>query len=121
MKGILQEIKSQPPHIRELFMWVCVVITFSVIGFAWFRTTTREFVALLNPEEATVTQGLAAGGKPTGQPSPFATIYTAGKDLFANIGELFNFSGRNNFEIKNTNVTTTPTPTIKPQPLPVSH
>lgn len=86
MKSILDEIRQQPEHIRHIFMWVCVVIVFSVVGFIWFRQTTKQFVALLHPEEAEV-RALAEKNKPK-QPSPFATIFGTIGDLRANISEL---------------------------------
>lgn len=98
MKSIWQEIREQPPHIRELFMWVSVVITFSVIGFAWFRATTKQFVALLNPPQAGEARILAE--ERNQPPSPFATLFVSIKDLRATIGELFNLArAPSDFEI----------------------
>lgn len=80
-------------------MWVCVVITFSVIGFAWFKTTSKQFVALLNPDEVVESRAIAEKNIP---PSPFATFFSTFKDLQANISELFNFSDKSNdFNIEN--------------------
>lgn len=67
-------------------MWTLVVITFSVIGFVWFRQTTRQFVALMHPIEAQE-RVLAEQAQPK-QPSPFATIFSTMGDLKANISEL---------------------------------
>ena len=86
MKSLLEEIRQQPEHIRHVFMWTMVVITFSVIGFVWFRQTTKQFVTLLHPEEAQE-RALAEKSKPK-QPSPFATIFATMGDLRANISEL---------------------------------
>ena len=116
MKGILHEIKQQPPHIREIFMWLCVVITFSVVGFAWFRTTSEQLAVLLHPETTTLEERAVAEKPPL---SPFANLLLSFKDLGANISELFDFSGKNEVEVNNT-VPATPTPTIKPRPLPLS-
>ena len=85
--GILDEIKEQPEHIRHVFMWVLVVITFSVVGFAWFRNTEKRFIALLNPEQVQEERALAEKNK-TNVPLPFATIFNAWDDLKANISEL---------------------------------
>jgi len=118
MKGILDEIKQQPPHIREIFMWVCVVITFSVIGFAWFRTTARQFAALVNPENVQ-TRALAEKNENQTE-SPFATLFISLKDLGANIFELFDFKGEaRNFEIQKTQRIEAGE-TIQPQKLPLS-
>jgi hypothetical protein len=97
-KGILEEIRNQPPHIREIFMWVCVVLTFSVVGFSWFKSTTRQFAALVNPEQYKNSDMLAEKE----EQSPFATISKAWGGLTANIKELFDFSGKaNSIEIEN--------------------
>jgi cytosine/uracil/thiamine/allantoin permease len=87
MKSLLKEIREQPEHIRHIFMWVCVVIVFSVIGFIWFRNTEKRFVALLNPEQAQEERALAEKTK-NQSPSPFATIFSAWSNLKANISEL---------------------------------
>jgi hypothetical protein len=44
----VKEVRNQPLVIRHVFMWTMVVITFSVVGFAWFRSTQRDFLALVN-------------------------------------------------------------------------
>lgn len=116
MKSILDEIRQQPPHIREIFMWVSVVITFSIIGFAWFRSTTKQFVALLNPNEIQQTSQFAKEEKI----SPFSTFTSSLKDLRANLGELFNLAKRqNNFEVQGGKEVNTQEP-ILPQKLPLS-
>jgi len=113
MKGILEEIKEQPPHIREIFMWVCVVMTFSVIGFSWFRSTTKQFVALVNPEQARQDQMLAQNAPKSS--SPFATISKSFDSLKASLAELFNFAGKtNNIQIENDQ------PRVEPNLLPLS-
>ena len=113
MRSVLDEIRQQPEHIRHVFMWTMVVITFSVVGFVWFRQTTKQFVALLHPEEAevralaekdkTLRQGHSAelSRSPQGsQLSPFATIFAAMGDLRANISELL-VGSKSNVEINN--------------------
>ena len=102
-------------------MWVCVVITFSVIGFAWFRTTSRQFVALLNPKQVQQTEAVARAREEPA--SPFATLFLSIKDLKASLWDLFNFSQKSNdIEVKNPgpvqpNEANQP---ITPQPLPLS-
>jgi cytosine/uracil/thiamine/allantoin permease len=116
MRGLLNEIRQQPEHIRHVFMWVCVVIIFSVVGFVWFRNTERRFVALLNPEQAREERMLAEKIK-TQTPSPFATISGAWNELKANISELF-AGAQPGFEINN-KILPTEEP-ISPQKLPLS-
>jgi len=117
MKGLLQEIKEQPEHIRHIFMWVCVVIVFSVIGFVWFRSTEKKFVALLNPEQAQEEQALAEKNK-TGMPSPFATILESWGNLKANISELI-LGKPSSFNVENGGMK--PEETVPPQKLPLSN
>ncbi|MEK7616408.1 MAG: hypothetical protein AAB420_04370 [Patescibacteria group bacterium] len=74
---LLDEIRRQPLHIRHLFMWTMVVITFSLVGFAWFSETQNDFVALLGGKEQEQIQEEA--------PSPFAVI----KNLPANMLRFF--------------------------------
>lgn len=98
MKSLLDEIRQQPEHIRHIFMWTCVVIVFSVIGFVWFRSTTKQFVALLHPEEAQE-RALAEKEKTLRQaqgrqPSPFATLFNSFGSLKADISELIGGSDR---------------------------
>src|SRR3989344_4667277 len=50
-KSLLQEIRSQPEHIRHIMMWLCVVTSFSLVALVWFRSTQARFVAMLNPAE----------------------------------------------------------------------
>lgn len=80
---LLDEIRQQPLHIRHLFMWTMVAITFSVIGFLWFQETKNNFVALLNPKQQQEQTAVAS------EPSPFSAIGRSLKSLQANISELF--------------------------------
>lgn len=72
MNKLLQEIRNQPEHIRHVIMWLCVVITFSLVGYVWFRSTQSKFVAMLHPEEfkqQLIERGLALEKtKETGSP-----------------------------------------------------
>jgi len=122
MKNLLEEIKSQPAHIREIFMWTCVIIVFSVVGFVWFRQTTRQFVALLHPEEAQE-RALAeaeqtlrqAQGK---QLSPFTMIFDSFNGLRANISEIL--AGPQQDPYLNNGATNSVEKQVPPQRLPIS-
>lgn len=118
-KSIWQEIREQPPHIRGMFMWLCVVVTFSVVGYAWFRTTSKQLIALVNPERAKQEQRLAENKNSS---SPFATINSSVKELGASILELIDLTKKtNNIEIKNNGAVTVPEqPIVSPQKLPLS-
>lgn len=117
IKNLLQEIRQQPPHIREVFMWVCVVIVFSVVGWAWFRQTQKQFVALLHPEQAEEARVLAEENKQKQPPSPFATIFSSLGDLRANISELFAGSKPNVLEFGSS---VNPQQEVPPNELPLS-
>jgi hypothetical protein len=117
MRSLLDEIRQQPEHIRHIFMWTMVVITFSVVGFVWFRQTTRQFVALLHPEEAQE-RALAEKDRPK-QPSPFATIFSAIGDLRANISELL-ADPKQSLDINNGS-TVPIEERVPPQKLPISN
>ena len=114
--SLIKEIREQPEHIRHIFMWVLVVITFSVVGFAWFRSTQQKFVALLNPEAAQTSQALAEKAKPQGF-SPFATIGNSLRDLEANISELVT-GAHSDLNVKNAAVQNQEV--LSPQRLPLS-
>lgn len=87
-----EEIRKQPPHIRELFMWLCVVITFSIISFAWFRSTTHQFVALLNPQGgAEETNRALADAR---QQSAFETISQSVSVLRASFFDIFSIKAK---------------------------
>lgn len=102
-------------------MWVCVVAVFSVIGFAWFRTTSSQLVALINPAQTKQSADLLVKQDQTKNQSPFATILSSTKGLWANISELFDFSGKtNDIQIEN-QVQTTRLPSVEPNLLPLSH
>lgn len=81
MLKILDEIRQQPLHIRKLFMWTMVVISFSLVGTFWFNKTRGDVVAMIHGETEKKTTDEQA--------SPFATIKDSLSDLRANISELF--------------------------------
>lgn len=115
--SILNEIRGQPEHIRHTFMWVLVIITFSVVGFVWFKNTEKRFVALLNPEQTEVERALAEKTKAS-TPSPFATIFNAWNGLRANISELI-LGRQSEFNVNNSGTGPKEEP-IPPQRLPIS-
>lgn len=86
---LLDEIRQQPEHIRHLFMWTLVVITFSVVGFVWFGGAQKRFAALINPNQQQNGTALAdAADKKDQAPSPFEAIVNTIGNLRANISEL---------------------------------
>lgn len=99
-------------------MWVFVVIIFSVVGFTWFRSTEKQFVAMLNPEQAQEQRILAEKNKAKEGPSPFAMIGNSFSGLRASIAELFLGIKSNDFEIRNEGIK--PAVSVPPQELPIS-
>ena len=87
---ILEEIRQQPEHIRHVFMWLGVVITFSLVSFVWFRSTEEKFVAMLHPEEYKQLQALhqLAAKQTENGPSPLASLRDSFSFLRASLGEL---------------------------------
>lgn len=85
--NLLHEIKKQPEHIKGIFVWLCVVITFSLVSFVWFRSTQRRFVALLHPERIEEQIRLAQGIEKA--PSPLQGLANSFSILRASLGELF--------------------------------
>lgn len=112
---LLQEIRQQPLHIRHLFMWTSVVISFSLVGFFWFQSTKDNVVALLNPKAAqeAQTRQLAQQQHTDKSPSPFALIKNSWASLTANMSELW--KGRNKPSEASQQTTAAP---IAPQKLP---
>lgn len=112
MKSLLREIRQQPPHIRKLFMWTSVVITFSLVGYIGFRQTSQNFVALLNPGDAAKQEEAVP---PDPGSSPFALLRDSWESLRASIGGAFN--GNDSADTSRERPSVSPVP---PQKLPVN-
>ena len=85
---MLKEIRKQPEHIREIFMWLCVTIVFSFVLLTGFRQTEERLVALVNPELQEDTNQLADKK----EASPLAVLGGYIGDLRASIADIFNFN-----------------------------
>lgn len=106
-KSLLEEIRSQPEHIRHIMMWLCVITSFSLVALVWFRSTQARFVAMLNPPERleapaadrfadrdlrkTEEERILAA-KEENSPSPLASIRNSFGLLRASLGELLGSS-----------------------------
>ena len=95
----IDRIRSQPQHIRELWVVGCTVVVVLIIVAIWFRSFNNNVYALLNPGQAPAPeQNIAAngGGLPAGQAdtsaSLFGSIGQAIQDAKAEISGLLNFS-----------------------------
>lgn len=93
---MLKEIRKQPEHIREIFMWLCVTIVFSFVLLSGFRQTEKRLIALVNPESQENTSQLA-NKKET---SPLAVLGSYFSELKANIADVFNFNFSQSAQVK---------------------
>lgn len=57
-------------------MWLCVIITFSIIGYVWFIDFQNHIVAMVNPESTSETNQLYAqiSGPLSGLKDSFRTL-----------------------------------------------
>lgn len=92
---MLKEIRRQPEHIREIFMWLCVVIVFSFVILAGFRQTNEKLVALINPEITEEAEMYIAQKKPQ---SPLESLAGYLGDLRASITDVFSFNFSNSVQ-----------------------
>ncbi len=124
MASIFEEIRQQPYHIREVFLWLFVVVTFSVIGFFWFRSTQQQVLALINPDSVQAAGDSHSYAITTKNESPFKTVLDSFRGLQANISQLVNFKN-NDVTITNDTQVSAPLsgqaqylPVTKDRPLP---
>lgn len=114
--SLLHEIRKQPEHIRHIFMWLCVVIVFSLISFVWFRSTQQKFVALLHPEEFQQLKEQARLAQEESS-SPLAGFWNSWSLLRASLGELFKGTST---DLSREEVNQDELPAIVPRRLPLS-
>ena len=100
MKKLLNEIREQPEHIREIFMWVMVVMTFSVVGFFTMRSTFGRLAVLINPDAAD-SENTTVIVKDKQNNSPLDLLGESASDIKANLSDLFKSSDDGNVEILN--------------------
>ena len=89
--NMLKEIREQPEHIREIFMWLSVLIVFSLVGFVWAKSFQERIVVLLNPE---TTPEVAEEESFASSVAPFGVIknsVASMRDGVANLSALFGF------------------------------
>ncbi len=56
MSKFLDDIRSQPEHIREMYAGLCTVVVVAVVLMIWFHSFKQNVYALLNPDEQTQTR-----------------------------------------------------------------
>src|SRR3989339_600730 len=95
--SILEEIRQQPKHIREIMFGFCVITTISIIGLVWYRSFEKNLFVLLNPSD-TINQNQYAQANS----SLLGDIGSTFKDLS---GTIFGFvgvdSGSKDQDVKN--------------------
>ena len=78
MKAVINNIRSQPHHVRHLATVVCTVAVVAVVAVVWFNAFQHDVYALLNPSET------QTAGEP--QDKLFAT---QSKSLLGSIFQIF--------------------------------
>lgn len=112
MANIIQEIRSQPHHVRKIFMWSCTVIVGCLVLVYWVRETRQEFTALLHPNKDLEIANMIQGTK--NKNNSIADSFNSAIDnIKASIGDIWGRSTTNN--IRNETL-----PSINPQPLPLA-
>ncbi|OGM96337.1 MAG: hypothetical protein A3B86_04320 [Candidatus Yanofskybacteria bacterium RIFCSPHIGHO2_02_FULL_38_22b] len=49
--SLLNDIRKQPRHVREIMFGLCVIITVFFIGMIWFRSFEENVFVMLNTDE----------------------------------------------------------------------
>ena len=83
MKHLIQEIRNQPDHIRELLAGLCTVIVVTLVGVVWFNSFQHNIYALLNPDQETRNQEQLFAGNTQ---SLFGSISQTIKEATSQIG-----------------------------------
>jgi len=73
-------------------MWLCVVITFSIVGYIWFGSISHEYITALNPG---IQDDRALAQVDKDKASAFGTVSDSLSNLGANISSLLGLSGGN--------------------------
>src|SRR3989344_8703925 len=81
--SLLDDIRNQPRHMREIMFGFCVVITISLVGLIWFRSFEEDLFVLLNTDPKKQEQFFAERDKNT--PALVASMRTSYEGLRAAI------------------------------------
>ena len=79
-------------------MWLCVVITFSIVGYVWFGSISHEYVTALNPG---IQDDRALAQVDKDKTSAFGTVSDSLSNLGANISSLLGFSDSKAIDLSN--------------------
>lgn len=93
-QSLIEELHSQPYHVRSIMMWLSVFVTIAVIGTIWIGNTKDQLAMLTDPKGYEEQRVYALEQKELTQRrledsgSPFAMISKTFLDLRANIGQI---------------------------------
>ncbi len=85
--SLLNDIRQQPRHIREIMFAFCVIITVSLVGLVWFRSFEEKIFVMMNPDPAKQDQYFAQ--RRENMPTLFASIQNSYKGLRAAVSGIF--------------------------------
>lgn len=91
--SLIEEIRSQPDHIRKIMMWLSVFVTVALVGSFWINNTKDQLALLTDPRGYEIQKQYALEQKEKERRnfveggSPFAMISEIFFDLRANIGD----------------------------------
>ena len=86
MNKFIKEIHKQPAHIREIFMWLSIIIVFGTVGVFALKEAKNNLVAAINPMRENISADRAVAEDKNNEnsndsESPFALILDSIKDL----------------------------------------
>ena len=85
--SLLEDIRKQPRHVREMMFAFCVIITVSLVGLVWFRSFEKNIFVLINPDPKKQEQFFAERAKNT--PTLIASFNTTYSVLRGAISQVF--------------------------------
>lgn len=84
---LLDEIRKQPRHIREIMFGLSVITTLSLVGLVWASSFQNSMYALLNPAEESPASSRHLADEQSS--SPLALLGRFWQDMRASIVGLF--------------------------------
>lgn len=117
--SVFHEIRKQPDHIREIFMWLSVVITTSIVGYVWIGSVSRDITALANPGQTEQRTYAQKDGKAQTTASLFGNFGQSVSGLTATISELIGVRANTSSGAKISSDSKVP-PVVAPQLFPTT-
>ncbi len=116
MKKIIQEIRNQPPHVRELATVLCTIVVVAIVGLVWFRSFQKDIYAMLNPDQQPQAQDKLFAQQSKSLFGSILQVFSDGKAQISNL-----FSNSSQTDITNNPTASTVPSNIQAHPLPVSN